>query len=190
MWCIHHWQLAVFQSPRSDPIDYWSFFFKFCLGCAAHLVCCRKHFHFLLLYVKQLLNQFSVKLLLPCCVTCQSWLSCCISQGFPQNQQMGNCVSSQSQAGVLEKQAAAIRGRNIVAIRKVNNYLYFPTWFHLSPIGFVTVDTCQCRFGLSIVVRKRRGLLGNPRNVLIIKGKKPSWLLRQLSTIVDIVDCR
>jgi len=32
---------------------------------------------------------------------------------------MGNCVSSQSQAGALEKQAAGSRGRGLVAMRKV-----------------------------------------------------------------------
>lgn len=38
---------------------------------------------------------------------------------------MGNCVSSQSQAGVVEKQAASIRGRSIVAIRKVYKIFHF-----------------------------------------------------------------
>ena len=45
--------------------------------------------------------------------------------GFLHNQQMGNCVSSQSQAGVVEKQAATSRGRSIVSIRKVRSNIDF-----------------------------------------------------------------
>ncbi|XP_032783357.2 uncharacterized protein LOC116921209 isoform X1 [Daphnia magna] len=38
--------------------------------------------------------------------------------GFSHSQQMGNCVSSQSQQAALEKQAASGRGRSIVSLRK------------------------------------------------------------------------
>jgi hypothetical protein len=39
--------------------------------------------------------------------------------GFTHSKQMGNCVSSQSQQAVVEKQAATGRGRSIVSLRKV-----------------------------------------------------------------------
>ena len=57
------------------------------------------------------------------------------SSGFPlpttqqqqqqQQERMGNCVSSQSQAGAMEKQAASTRGRGLVAMRKVGIITFF-----------------------------------------------------------------
>lgn len=44
--------------------------------------------------------------------------------GFTHSKQMGNCVSSQSQQAVVEKQAATGRGRSIVSLRKVNVFLF------------------------------------------------------------------
>ncbi len=78
--------------------------------------------YFLSLYGCRLFNIFfSEAPALPCHVTHAKldYSFFIYPPGFLHNQQMGNCVSSQSQAGVVEKQAATSRGRSIVAIRKV-----------------------------------------------------------------------
>lgn len=49
---------------------------------------------------------------------------------------MGNCVSSQSQAGALEKQAAGSRGRGLVAMRKV--YVHINFTYRLLPVPEIT----------------------------------------------------
>lgn len=96
------------------------------------------------------------------------------SIGFPHNQQMGNCVSSQSQAGVVEKQAASIRGRSIVAIRKVCKIFYFFFVVTVSHMFYIFYRQSRCAtransiwsIDCSCASAKER----TSRKVLIIKG--------------------
>ena len=114
------------------------------------------------------------------------------SIGLPISQQMGNCVSSQSQAGVAEKQAAANRGRNIVAFRKVNyidqhNCIYLSIWIQRRwPSIETSDDTCQigrgfCASAIPLALQPRKPLrIDYQESILTSFGQlsTPSTLLR------------
>ena len=59
---------------------------------------------------------------------------------------MGNCVSSQSQAGAMEQQAASTRGRGLVAMRKVWNYLHSFYLRHNFTILFTRLEAISSHF--------------------------------------------